>query len=370
MPDFVAQFDVGPVCPPQADLDRLKDQVVSALTDDEDVLELLRSVAVCTLRTSPAGMSRVVSVGVWTAAGNTSDLALQAELSETELLTRGRTAALFLSARFIQFFIALKLPTPQELGPLTLKDMDVSFRKDEIRTVLKGSVSLLVDIGFTYTIDERLSLRPPGSIPPLEADRSTDLDAHESDLLPESLLMPLLVPTLAALVFFGSEGIEQLLPEFPAAGSILAAQWATEVMTEIQPPVLLGKLVPSWTDLTVDERGVTTLGTYEQAQRQPRVAIQGPTSVTIKRPVRKAHKFYRVLTDDLRPKLAIRWSVDGKQVGRHRRQGVEFDSTTSSIGGEFASHVRVRVTDADGLRAEQTLTVGVHVTAPPGAHEQ
>jgi hypothetical protein len=370
MPDFVAQFDVGPICPPQADLDRLKDQVINALTDDEDVLELLRSVAVCTRRTLPTGISNVVGVGIWTAAGNTSELALRAELSETQLLTPGRTAALFLGTRLVQLYLALKLPLPQELGPVTLEDVDVSLGPDGIRTVLKGSVSLLVEIGFTYTIDERLSLRPPGSVPPLEVDRSTDLKADEGDLLPESLLVPLLIPTLAALVFFAAEGIEQLVPESPAAGSLLVAQWATEVMTEIRPPALLGKLVLSWTDLTVDEHGVTTLGTYEQAQRQPRVAIEGPTSVTIKRPARKAHKFYRVLTDDLRPKHAIRWSVDGKQVGRHRRQGVEFDSTTSSIGGEFTNHVRVRVTDADGLRAEQTLAVGVHVTAPPGTHEQ
>ncbi|WP_218010809.1 hypothetical protein [Herbidospora mongoliensis] len=85
-----------------------------------------------------------------------------------------------------------------------------------------------------------------------------------------ALLVGLVSSIFGAIIFFGAEPYaESKAPEVSSLGSSLASPWPSEILTKIKPPFLPGKFALSWTDLTVDQDGILTRGTFRPQGRSP-----------------------------------------------------------------------------------------------------
>lgn len=60
-------------------------------------------------------------------------------------------------------------------------------------------------------------------------------------------------------------------PGITSIGQALAAQWPLQILTEIAPPDLPGKLALYWTKLVTGDKGVLTLGYFLPQERIPEV---------------------------------------------------------------------------------------------------
>jgi hypothetical protein len=355
-PDVVVELAVGPICPPQSVLDELAEEL------SDNFLPTLgrnrRALAVCASREALG--TNVVSMGIWGEPNGVSDDELTAALASQALLRPGRTAALLVTTLAIQTVTdAAWATTDKTLGRVTLRDtISVDVRPNEIVTTVRGTYDppllFIPNIAFIFEVTDRPSLRPPGSNPPLATQTSTDVDAGLPGVLGASLLIGMLSPILGVLVFFGSDYIaESQAPDSPGAGASLAAQWPGEVLTPIVPPFLPGKLLFAWSDLTVDESGVRTLGTFSVAEREPRVTIVGPRFVAIREALGHYEASYAAHFRDLRPPLTVRWggAASGTGVGKrvffhlpgHPRifVNVQEDETDLSAEDEIAVTVTI-----------------------------
>lgn len=361
VPDVVAEFAVGPVCPPPDALTRLSDQLADAFLPSLGGSR--KAFAVCARRSALG--TNVVSMGIWGDASGFSDAELRMALVAENLLVPGRTAALLVTAGAIQrLATAAWATTDKTVGRVTLGEtIDVNLRPNRIVTAVRGTFDppllVLPNIDFSVEVTDTLSLRPPGSDPPLETDTSTDVDASVPGMIAVSLLVGLLSPILGAIVFFGSDAIaDAQAPASPGAGGALAGQWPAEVLTQIVPPFLSGKFAFSWRDLTVDERGVRTLGTFASVARRPRVSIAGPRSLAMRGALGHAQATYAARPRDLRAPLTVQWS--GAAHSTEMGERVLFHSAGRS-------RIGVDVRDVDGLTAADQITVDVKlVELEPG----
>jgi hypothetical protein len=128
------------------------------------------------------------------------------------------------------------------------------------------------------------------------------------------------------------------------------SQWPSQVLTEIIPPYLPGKLTLAWSELTVDVEGVRTLGAYRFAERAPRVSIVGPRDLSM-RPIGHVTASYRVDIGDLRAPLTAQWTgvADGS--------GGLVAKAMFHSSGSFP--IRATVRDVDGLSGTGGTTVSV-----------
>ena len=175
-------------------------------------------------------------------------------------------------------------------------------------------------------------------------------------------------PLEGALVFWKGDAVAESLagtPDQPGAGASLAAQWPPEIMTEVAPPRLPGKLVFIWADLSITADRLRTTGAFLPDSRDPLVSIVGRTSITVRLPVHSARETYRLQTRDMRGRLRIAWSLDGQPVGSGRTQQVSFE-----VPGQdptfLIRRLGVSVTDADGLTATREVRLRFVVEVPPG----
>lgn len=353
-PDIVAEF-VVPICPPDEILDQLAEQLSAnfllSLEADQKAL------AVCAPRLVVE--TNVVTVGMWVESDGFSDDELRGALVDSSLLTPGRTIALLVTARAIQRLVAeVWAAADKSIGRITLgEEISVDVGSDGIVTEVRGTYDpplfVFPDLDFTYTIRESLSLRPAGSAPPVEARTSTDLDVGAPGLLAASLIVGVLNPILGAIVFFGVQEIaESQAPEVLGVGGALASQWPSEILTQIEPPFLPGKFILSWSDLTVDEEGVRTLGIFTPTERAPKVSIVGPLEVRVQEALGHKEARYHGDIHDLRAPLTTQWS--GAVGGSELATSVLFFS--ASVGQKPIS---VSVRDVDGLSAADAITVRV-----------
>jgi hypothetical protein len=113
-----------------------------------------------------------------------------------------------------------------------------------------------------------------------------------------------------------------------------------------------GKFVLTWSEMTADERGIITLGSYLPAVREPRVRVSGPRSVAIREALGHVRSAFRIAPRDLRPPLGIQWG--GAASGGSAATSVMFKKP-----GQY--QVRVDVTDDDRLTATDQITVNVRL---------
>lgn len=345
-PDVVTEFVVGPICPRQSDLDELARQFAANLPD---LPGEPGSMALCSMNET-AG-ANVVKIGVWTDTEGFTDSQRREALAAATLLAANRTVALFTTARAISVIAdALWATIDKRQGRLRLgEELDVTLGNGQIVSVVRGSYDppALPRVNFTYTARDRLSLTSPGSSPALSNDMSTDVDVSAGGSAVSAILLAILGPLLGGIVFFTADAIaSSQAPAIEGVGDALAAQWPPLILTAIQPP-LPGKFVLMWSDLSVDEAGVLTLGTFLPATREPRVSIRGSTNVAIREALGHATITYRLDITDLRSP-EISWS--GVATGNGRTARVMFRTAgTHRVG------VRIRV--ADALEASDEISV-------------
>ena len=353
-PDVVAEFVVGPTCPSDEELTLLAAQLSRNFLPDVGAGR--RSAAVCVARDSVG--SNVVTIGLWLEAEDDPEDQLRDELRQSDHLTAGRTIALFVPATSIRVLAELAwAATDKTIGRLTLGNtIEVDVGAGRIETVVNGSFDpplFLPDVDFTNTTTETLDLAPAGSRTALEATTESDLDVSSTGLLVASLLAGILHPILGALVFFGAEAIaEGQAPDARGPGGALAAQWPTQIQTPVAPPFLRGKFSLTWSDLTVDDAGVLTLGTFTAEDRAPRVSITGRTNVSFREALGHGTARYGARVSDLRPPIDAVWS------GVTQASGLSASLFLTSPGTRT---IGVTVTDADGLSDSASLTVHVSV---------
>jgi hypothetical protein len=374
-PDVVAEFVVGSICPP--DLDELEERFAAVVQDaieqsggaDASAATPVRALAVCGNRSSVG--TNVATVGVWITPDNSSDEELTEPLSAANLVVPGRTAALRFTTRFIQTLTALRFARQEKTqGRITLTDIGVELRTNKIVNKARGKFDvpgpILPAVKFTLTIGDRLSLAAAGSNPPLTNTSSQDLDTGGAAAAVVKVLLSLLggviQPTFGNIVFFRFDSLaEGFVGKQDSVGGALAAQWPDKVLTPIKPPFLPGKFVLTWTDLSVDETGVLTRGTFAPAERSPRANILGPRDVTIFKAQGHTTVHYQVQTQDLF-KPRITWS--GAASGTGLKKTVTFDTP-----GQV--EIKIEASDRDGFSASHRIRIDVKVKVlQPGEQPQ
>jgi hypothetical protein len=356
MPPNVAAEFATPVCPPEPELRQLADLLnENFLPTPLDVSR--QRLAVCARRA--ALNTNVVTMGLWIGRNNLTEATMRNELAGSSLLTAGHTCALRVSASTIQALADLEwAATAKRHGRVTLDEqINVQVRNGRIVTTITGTYDppLLIfpDVGFTYTITDTLELEAPGSRPPLRTRSDRDVDAGTPGVLAAGLIVGLVSPILGAIVFFAADPIaESQAPAVSSLGSTLASQWPSEFLTSIRPPFLPGKFTLSWTDLTVDQDGVLTSGTFSPEGRSPNVLIIGPRRVTVREAIGDAAGRYRIDPRDLRAPLTIHWTGAGH--GTAPSLSILFTEA-----GVFP--LGVSVTDTDGLSDAASTRVQVSV---------
>jgi len=335
-----------------------------------------RALATCSDQEQTGGT--ILLVGVWADDGGASKAQLTNDLIAAGSLTSG--IALGLALRFttaaIKYLAAVaygaqpkKLDEP--IGFIRLNnDIDVKVITDQIVTEVAGQwkVRFAPNVSFTINVQDLMSLQTPypGASPQLAATTSKELSP---DVSKYGFLISYLSPALGGLILWkGGDFVASVVspPSFESTGQSLAAQWPLQILTNIAPPDLLGKLELHWSQLKVGDRGILTRGYFLPLERTPVALIEGPTSISVKIPTNSARVTYQVSTQDLRGTLRIRWSIDGVQAGKTASQEVNFNSPGLDPRTLYRQ-ISVLVSDGDGLTARQDLRVKFEVTVPEGS---
>jgi hypothetical protein len=361
-PDVVVELNVGNTCPSDDDLQKIQEVVKSAVPLGAD----MRALRVCSERQQLDGM--VLSIGLWADDGGETDAQLETALLAASLLIRGRSAALSFAPNAIQLMASASWSRKpkkidKKIGFIRLgENIAVTIGDGHIVTRITGQykVRFAPNISFTVTMRDRLNLRRLGP-PPLDATTTTKVSPN---LAKVAIIAALLSPTLGILTFWQGDKLIPT-PSGQGAGGALAAQWPQQILTEIDPPDLPGKIVLLWADLVVDDRGVRTLGAFIPVPRTSAAVIKGPSAITVELPANSARRTYEVITQDLRGDLAIRWTIDGAPAGREAKEDVRF-----SVPGRDAQTIfrrlQVEVRDEDGVVETDELRVRFEVKLRPG----
>jgi len=186
-PDVVAEFVIAPLpCLPDDKLSPLTKELEAKFLPSLEA-NRITSRAVCALH--PVVKTNVVTVGMWIdLEDEPTEDELRAALLDSSSLTPGRTIALLVTARAIKLQAAEEWAKIGEktdgwkFGPVTLdEEISVLLEVGSNRIVTEFSGTYdpgwwFPAVDFTYTISDSLSLRPPGSAPPVEARTSRDVD--------------------------------------------------------------------------------------------------------------------------------------------------------------------------------------------------
>lgn len=321
---------------------------------------------------------KVLSVGFWADDEGESNAQLEAALTAAGLLTPQWTTALLFTPNALQFIassewkeVNKKIDAP--IGFIRLRDdVRVEIDADMVVTTVRGEhkVRFAPNIPFEFRISERLKLQPNANgIGP----RLVVIDSKKkmtAGILKVAAILSLLSPALGALTFWKGDELAENIAPTPAAGGAgnnLAARWPTEIMTNIAPPVRLGKFLFLWSELLVDATGVRTFGAFLPLPRTPEIFIKGPGSITLQQPHGWTTVSYQAVFKDLRsPLRRLRWIVDGVEAGRRTTQEISFGMRGAVDSPPETRLIRVEVTDADGLVAAREKSVNFQVTVAPG----
>ncbi len=171
-----AEFGVGPVCPPQKDIEEIKKAVDKMFLPG--VQQGRRTLAACTLREDFGTFT--VTVGVWFDVGNEQDNNPLGELTQSRFLAAGNTAALRMTKDAMQLAAELAWSqVPKDPDRVHLDDaIKVDIFQESIITKITGSkdLPLLPNPDFTHRIKDKLTLAPQGSRQALAFEESTDTD--------------------------------------------------------------------------------------------------------------------------------------------------------------------------------------------------
>lgn len=376
-PDVVFELALGAApCPEDSQRELLQGLIENAVPLGES----MRARNICSNRQAFNG--NVLSVGLWADDKGDSDEQLDAALMAAGPLVPGNEVGLFFAVKGIQYLAAAswaKMPKKIDASVGFVRfgnDIGVVINGNDIVTNITGQwkIRWAPNISFSLTAQERLALNIPGSTPALTSSSSRNISTKGVKLLQAfaSVLFALISPMLGALAFWavGREVDSEsstAAANASGAGSSLATQWPSIVLTPVSPPYLLGKLVFLWTGPgeVVDKKGVRTLGAVFPESRSPKVVISGPTMLSAKLPSNSASPTYTITTQDLRGKLKIQWSIDGNPAGHASTQQVEI-GLGGLDPGTVSRRVRVEVSDEDDLTATRELTVTLKVTVPAG----
>lgn len=293
--------------------------------------------------------------GRWTEDGFTDAQRLQA-LKSAGFISNGQTAGFLFSQAMMQFRGRAELTAKPTSGvhPDSLK---VSLSGDRVVTTVNGAyeVPVLPDIGYTYTVDELLSLDGSGVLAARVLSRN--LDVSQLGIIADSFLIGLIEQGFGGIALIGGEiAAGTRHPSNAGVGSSLADSWPTLSLTS-KP--LVGEITFDWKKLTVDATSVRTTGTLQFGLRKPRVSIIGPTAVSFDQRQPGVTETYSVALTELRPENAqVRWA-DAAAGNAGTQARIRFDSA-----GTF--RVTATVTDTDNVTATGTATVFVNVTKKDG----
>ena len=162
-PDVVIEL-AAPACPPASELDRLTYQFENLVLPDFGGTNR-QILSVCGSR--PALNASVITIGIWADASGFTDAQRREELASSNLLTQGRSAGLLVTSDAIRTVVAATwADIPKKVGKARLNDtIDVNVLSDgRIRVRIKGTYKIRFSPNpdFTYTVTDRLSLKPVG----------------------------------------------------------------------------------------------------------------------------------------------------------------------------------------------------------------
>lgn len=254
---------------------------------------------------------------------------------------------------------------PDTGGPIHLTGFEVDFQgPDKIITRIKGfDERPWPDVSFTLNITDTFSV----SGADVRVDSKTDLDADTGWIDFLTGLATFLGAVINPLFFIAAAGFltERIIigSADPGQQSGAGAAAAQQIPKEIY--VQGGfKLVCQYSRVNVSTGGVSAGGTVLFVPRIPTVSISGPTQIAVTDGATTVSKTYAIHTDDMRGGLSITWTGDGFPVHKHDNPtSARFGVGNIVPGQSRLEHIQVNVTDVDGLSAQATLGVSIHMTS-------
>jgi hypothetical protein len=353
-PDLAFQF--SPCLP-----DELRDPVVAAVREAVGATADVRAACV-------AGTERVA---IWfhplTPGADTT--ARDRGLQRLSLLHSGETFACIVNSSLIRsraqdaWDAAPKRldgdghPDPD--GPIHLTSFSLSFTSpNRVVTKIGGyDERPWPDVDFTLTTTDTIG----ASANEITCASSEDLDVDTSWLNFLTGIFLFVLPPLG-LVFLVEDIIVGSV-DAPNANAGAGCGAASLIPREILIPGGL-KVVLLYRRAEVASGGLFAGGSYLVIPRDPAVTISGPTQIAVEEDDALVQRQYTTMAaEDLRPPLEYSWTADGSVISPHSRTtAVRFNTSGTDPGDILTKLVRLRVTDADDLVAQDDVTVRIHVT--------
>ncbi|MGH2840298.1 MAG: hypothetical protein ACRDKY_05670 [Solirubrobacteraceae bacterium] len=246
-------------------------------------------------------------------------------------------------------------------GPIHLTSFSVSFEApDRIVTRIGGyDERPWPDVSFTLTLTDTIG----ASGGQITCTSGSDLDVDSSWISALTAIFLLTLPPLG--VFFLVERIIIASVDAPdvagGAGRGAAAMIPGEILVAGGVKVVL-----LYSRAQVVAGGLFAGGSYLVTPRNPQVTVSGPRDVSVEEGDDSLTRSYsaRGLVD-LLPPLRYRWTADGfVQRPSAQETPVRFDVSDGRVPQILRRDVTVRVTDVDGLTADDDLTVNIHMIEP------
>ena len=324
-----------------------------------------------------AGTNRQVeTIGVWSRPSGSAeaDAARNRGLSAVSILQGGHPLAFFFSktllrAKLQQAFNDMpghRFDThghPDPDGPIHLTGISLQLVPPRtVKTFIDGfDERPFPDIDFRITVTDELST----SGGHLVCDTTHKIDT-------DTRLLNFLAVITAPLLVFLIEGIVVAI-NTEAPGTTAADCWV-DALAEEEILITGGqKVLLSYGDVEVTSAGLILTapagGLPVVDDRVPSIDIIGPRRVVDNLGTGTARASYGAQPNDMRNRIRVRWSLDGTTLSADAKpadaQRITFFPTP---GATMSKRVRVSATDADGLTAEDELTVTVSSRVPPGGN--
>jgi hypothetical protein len=252
---------------------------------------------------------------------------------------------------------------PDPNGPIHLTSFALSFvSPNRVVTKVGGyDERPWPDVDFTLTTTDTIGV----SANQITCASKADLDVDTSWLNALTGIFLLVLPPLG--VVFLVEDIIVSSVDAPDANAGAGCGAAALIPKEILIPQGL-KVVFLYRRAEVAAGGLFAGGSYVVIPREPAVTIGGPVQIAIEDDVTTVTRQYTIAHDeDLRPPLQYSWTADGSVASANSRTtAIRFDTGAAGLDQPLTKLVRVRVTDADGLFAQDDLTVRIHVIPDDG----
>ncbi|MEA3014901.1 MAG: hypothetical protein QOD42_3446 [Sphingomonadales bacterium] len=270
---------------------------------------------------------------------------------------------------------------PDSGGAIHLTRLKVAFAAPNIvRTIVSGWIDILPDIDFTFTLTDRLAT---SSLPPGLGARTTEHFEADTGLLIAlggfagalaaavvSAFVPGLGIGIAGAVGAGyGPGLAAILELYPITPGLGGGGAGARAMRKLPFEVMVGggqKVVLDYRRVFVNLAGIHAAAAFGLAQRTPFARLSGPDRALVRGEEKTVTVAVRVVTDDLRPPLRVKW-LAGSLVSQEIQKNIV--TARIRLGVTPASPVKavkVRITDADGLQAEAAIQVQLHILSEDG----